>query len=331
MNQTLHLALCFELPSGNVPEWVQLLPAGEMQGHDGRRWVNSNPQQILQHKQNRNLHIPLDIEHATHIKGAIGEPAPAVGWFEELEIRNGEVWGKLTVNEDGHALLSKQNYRYISPGFKHDAAGNITSIASVGLTNQPNLGLVALNHQQQSQQSTQQHPQQSSQLENQPMPLALAIATALSLNSETATETDAVNAIKTLQSNHDLALNRAANPPLDKFVPHETHELALNRATMAEQKLQTIKDTETEALVDSAISAGKVAPANKEMYLATCRTEGGVEQFKQFVASASKIADSETKHKDANKTAENLDENELAMCRSLGLTQEEYLAAKPVA
>ena len=65
-----------------------------------------------------------------------------------------------------------------------------------------------------------------------------------------------------------MALNRAENPDLTKFIPVETHQLALNRAESAESKLNDIAIKESEALVDSAIEAGKVAPANREMYLA---------------------------------------------------------------
>ncbi len=318
MTQKLHLALCFELPSGNVPEWVQLLPAGKMVGTDSRTFINNDPQQILDNKQRSNLHIPLDIEHATHLKGPIGEAAPAQGWFEQLEIREGQVWGKLNANEDGKALLEKQNYRYISPAFKHDANGHIFAIVSVGLTNQPNLDLLALNHQRNN------HDQEIT------MKLPLAIATALVLNSETATEADAVTAIQTLQSDHKLALNRAESPSLDKFVPTETHQLALNRATEAEKKLTAIADTEIEALVDGAISDGKVAPANKAMYLATCRADGGIEQFKTFIKSAPTIANKTSQHKDkkTGEKADTLSPTELAMCRSGGLSEEEFLATK---
>lgn len=37
-------------------------------------------------------------------------------------------------------------------------------------------------------------------------------------------------------------------------------------------------------MVDDA--AGKIAPANKEMFLGMCRAEGEVEQFKKFVEAA---------------------------------------------
>ena len=320
MNQTLHLALCFELPNGNVPEWVQLIPAGEMQGSDKRRFINSNPQQILDFKLSSNRHIPLDIEHATEIKGPVGEPAPAQGWFEQLEIRNGEVWGKLNANEDGLALLSKQNYRYISPAFYHDANGHITAISSVGLTNKPNLDLVALNHQQ--------HPQHSPQQENQPMPLALAIANALSLNSETATEADAVTAIQKLQSDHELALNRSSKVDLTKFVPIDTHQVALNRAETAETSLNEINEEKIEGLVDAAVEAGKVAPKDKTMYVALCHSQSGREQFESFVKSApSIVSDKQTKTPKAEGET-TLEEHELAMCRSLQISEADFIQQK---
>ena len=254
------------------------------------------------------------------IKGPIGEPAPAQGWFEQLEIRNGEIWGKLNANEDGLALLSKQNYRYISPAFYHDANGHITAISSVGLTNKPNLDLVALNHQQHSQKSPQQ--------ENQPMPLALAIATALSLNSETATEADAVTAINTLKSDHELALNRSLQVDLAKFVPMDTHQVALNRAETAETSLNEIEEEKTESLVDAAVEAGKVAPKDKGMYVALCHSQTGREQFESFVKSApSIVSDKQTKTPKAEgETA--LEEHELAMCRSLQIPEADFIKQK---
>ncbi|MBV7262569.1 peptidase [Photobacterium sp. WH24] len=315
MSLKKYLSLCFEIPSfadGDLPQWLKLLPAGEMTGHDGRRFVNAFPETVLQFFTADGRDIALDIEHATEIKGPAGEPAPAQGWFNTLEIRNGEIWGKIDFNADGSKLISGKNYRYISPAFYHDAHGNILGISSVGLTNKPNLDLPALNQEQTL------------------MKLSAAIAAALSLNAETATDVEAVTAIEQLKNDKQLALNRAANPDLAKFVPKETHDLALNRAQTAEQKLADIADAEINALVDGAIKAGKIAPANKDMYLATCRAEGGREQFEAFIKTAPVIASTESRHEkkpgaDGNK----LTDGELAMCRSLGLTQEQYLAAKP--
>ncbi|WNJ96546.1 phage protease [Vibrio ruber] len=312
MNQ-LYLSLCFELPHGDVPEWIQLLPAGQMTGNDGRSFVNSNPQQVIIYWQAIGRDIPLDIEHATEIKAPKGEPAPAQGWFDKLEVRDGEVWAHLTPNPSGIATIANREYRYISPAFYHDSEGNILGLSSVGLTNKPNLKLPALNHQQ----------------EKQPMPIPAAIAVALSLNSETATEHEAVNAINKLKDDTQLALNRAENPDLEKFIPKETYELALNRATEAEAKVKERQEADITALVDTAITEGKIAPANKEMYLAACRAEGGIEKFQAFAKSAPKLVSDTHQHdKTPDSDQTKLTEGELAICRQLGLTEAQFLAAK---
>lgn len=75
--------------------------------------------------------------------------------------------------------------------------------------------------------------------------------------AESATVDDTVAAIKQLQESEQVALNRAQTPDLTKFVPVETHNLALNRAETAEQRLQQLEAKEAEALVDAAIEAGK--------------------------------------------------------------------------
>lgn len=306
--KNLYLALCYELPK-TLPEWVMLIPAGHFQGQDGRQWNNTTPEQVIQVSDP--AHIPWDIEHATHIKGPKGEEAPAYGWVEALEVRDGAVWGKVNFNTEGALLISERKYRYYSPSFYHDTQGIVSEVVSVGFTNKPNLKLPALNRK-----------------EDTTMPLPASIAAALGLGND-ASEDQAVSAIETLKNDKQLALNRAENPGLDKFVPKETYDLALNRAQTAEKQLKEIEEEEIEALVDSAISASKIAPANKAMYLATCRTEGGIEQFKAFVATAPKIVNTQSKHTTTTDEKSDLTEGELAMCRSMGLTKAQFLAAKP--
>ena len=312
MSQTLELALCRQMPK-TIDGWVLLIPAGDFTGDDGRTWSNSTPEQVIVNSDLEN--IPWDIEHATHLKGAKGEPAPAYGWITQLEVRDWAIWGLPEFNVDGKGIIEKRNYRFYSPGFYFDITGIVQSIQSVGFTNKPNLKdqLTALNRK-----------------ENDPMNLSKAIATALGL-TETATEADAVSSIGQLQSNHKLALNRAENPDLQKFVPTETHQLALNRAQLAESQLADMREQEITALVDGAIADGKVAPANKEMYLATCRTEEGMKQFQSYVTTAPTIANSISQHKQSLEHGDKkLSDDQLAMCRKLGVTEEQFLAAQSV-
>lgn len=100
----------------------------------------------------------------------------------------------------------------------------------------------------------------------------------------TASVDDAVSAIQTIKNSEQTALNRAQNPDLSKFIPQETYQPAmLNRAQTAEDRLKTLDEKTATALVDDAVTAGKVAPANRDMYLALCRSEEGRQQFAEFV------------------------------------------------
>jgi len=88
------IALNIELPAdGTVPEWIQLLPAGqEVNGRDGRKWLNDRPDMILAAFAAEGKDVPVDWEHASEIKAPQGEPAPAAGWMKKMELRNGEIW-----------------------------------------------------------------------------------------------------------------------------------------------------------------------------------------------------------------------------------------------
>jgi phage I-like protein len=275
------LALNFELPAASsvneLPEWLLLVPAGHIQGRDGREWFSDSPDQVIAYNRSLDRDIVFDFEHSTALKAPQGEPAPASGWIKaaELEVRDGAIWGRVDWNEAGRTALNKEDYRYYSTAFLYDAEGRVTGLHHVALTNRHNLfELPALN-------SELTHPSEK----DSSMKIALAIAVALGLNAETATETDVVTAIGTLKTqNEQLALNREQPNP-EKFVPVATHELALNRANEAEGKLATAAKAQltadSEALVDKAIKVDKkIHPADRDHYLALCAEEGGLERAK---------------------------------------------------
>ncbi|MFP1109012.1 phage protease [Vibrio cholerae] len=312
------LAVCFNL-SGTVIDafgedkatntvWLPMIPAGDVIGRDGRTWKNSNPDAIVAAFDSK---LPFDIEHATEIRGPEGKDADAAGWILALENRNGEVWAQVEWNYIGQYKIRDKLYCYYSPAFHYDSNGVITAMSSAGLTNKPNFYVPALNRQEENE-----------------MKLSQLIAAALGL-AETATEQDAVIAINSLKSEKDVALNRASNIDLNVAVPKETYQLALNRAETAEAALKAIQESEIDALVEDAIKAGKVAPANKEMFLGMCRAEGGIEQFKKFVETAPAIAtNSKVTTTQTSVQADELDPEEIALCRKMGVTQEEYLKSK---
>lgn len=161
------------------------------------------------------------------------------------------------------------------------------------------------------------------------MKLPELIAAALGLGAD-ATVDNGVTAIQGLKTAEQVALNRAKEPDLTAFVPKETHQLAMNRAETSENALKARVEKDAEDLVDAAIAAGKVAPANRIMYLAICRTEEGRTQFAEFDKSAPAIvsADPAKKKEQEGKGKQELTDTELAMCRDMGISKEEFLSIK---
>jgi phage I-like protein len=280
------VALNFEFsPGAHVPDWIELLPAGpEIKGRDGRAWRMDDPQAIIEAFLADVKDLPVDIEHATELKAPEGNPAPAVGWIKALEVRNGGVWGRVEWTNDGGFTVSERQYRYISPVFQYDkTTKQILRLTSAALTNQPNLALQALNREGQTEHE-----------EEPDMDLKQLLA-ALGL-PETATLGEALNHIGKMKADLATALNRAESPSLDKFVPREDYTLALNRATAAETALADVKKAEMETAINTEINAalkdGKITPATVDYHKASCRQEGGLARFKEYVKAAPAIGGS---------------------------------------
>lgn len=304
-----------------VPDELLLVPAGEFTGRDGRAWHNPSPDDVIENTRGFGRDIPIDIEHATELKAPKGEAAPAQGWIrrDDLFVRDGAIWGKVEWNDSGRQYLETKGYRYYSPAFYFTASGQVLRVKSVGLTNGHNLDLPALNQAQ---------PHQG---EIDDMSLSAAIRQALSLKDD-ANEADAVQAIGQLKTDHQLALNQAQTPDAERWVPTETHTLALNRAEQAEQALAGYRTQEMEGEVDAAIEAGKIAPANRDHYLAICRQEGGIDTFRALAKTMPQVINPAPgvggQKPEGDQPGSQLTADELAMCRDMGLSEDEFLSAK---
>lgn len=282
----LRVALCFELPAdGSIPEWVQLIPAGPtVAGRDGREWVHDNPDRVIKELQSQGRDLVLDWEHSTELKAPQGDQAPAAGWFSEYQNRNGAIFGKLSPTERGRNSIGSKEYRYISPVLVYEKnTRRIVGIASVALTNRPNLHLQALNHEHAN------HQEQTMKLSD----LLKALGLADDATFETAL--NAIGALKSKNTELQTALNTASTPSLEKFVPRADYDKLLERANNAEKALSTAKETERnkqiDTEVDAALKAGKITPATVEYHKANCRQEGGLERFREFVKAAPVIGD----------------------------------------
>ncbi len=315
------LSLC-KIDSGGdaPPDWIPLVPAGEVEALDGRKFKNTDPEAVVKAFNKDPREIPIDWEHATEVKAPLGDKAPAAGWIIAMEVRNGAIWGQVEWTAEGGRSVSSREYRYISPAFYvQEKSDVVAEIISAGLTNRPALDMPQLSHHE---------PDHGTEDTMDPKLLAAlglpedatieqAIVAASHLNSHKAHGEIAAVDLVAEQSAHaetkqELATARSQSAPtLDKFVPRSEFDSMRARAEIAETADKERAAAEHKALVerevDEAQKAGKITPANREYYLASAMQPGGLALFQAFVEKAPKIAEpSDLDKKKLPKTADDL-------------------------
>jgi len=299
---------------GQAPEWICLIPAGDVVGRDGRGWVNDRPDLVIDAFAANAMDLPLDMEHATELKATQGDPAPAVGWIKELQNRGGQIWGRVEWTEAGRNAVESKSYRYVSPVIVFERASKrVVALTSVGLTNRPNLFLQALNGQEDR------------------MTLEELLA-ALGLPKGTTFEV-ALAHIGKLKGDLATATNAAASPPLDKFVPRADFDAALARATNAETSLADLnrqaKDKDITAAIDKALAEGKITPATVEYHKAQCALDGGLERFAEYCKAAPVIGDPSTMDKKRPGEGAPIDDVQRAVNAMMGIDDETFKKYNP--
>ena len=134
---------------GQVPDWVHLLPAGQVVTFDGRGPYHvDDVESVVAASLADPRGLVIDENHATDIAAPQGREAPARGWIVGLEARDDGIWGKVEWTSSGRALLADRAYRGVSPVIAYDKTGRVRAILRASLVNRPNLrGLTAL-HQE---------------------------------------------------------------------------------------------------------------------------------------------------------------------------------------
>lgn len=290
---------------GKAPDWIMLIPAGRVVvGRDRRRFTVADPAAVIAATQGH-LPLPVDYEHDFEMRRP-GDVTPAAGWVEELEVRDGAIWGRVDWTPKAANAIADKEYRFISPAFHHtaDDEASVVRLLSAGLVHRPNFVMPALNHEQETTMDKE-------------------LAKALGL-SETATVAEAVTAI-----------NALAAPSPTKYVPRADYDQVLARATNAEQQLATFEteraQAEAAALVDRGISEGKIAPASRDHYLKIAvASRADVEALIASTPAFLKPGGDEglAQADPAKGKAGALSSEEKAICAQLGITEETFLKAR---
>lgn len=317
MKNAIRLALS-AAGAPSAPEWILLLPAGDITARDGRAFNNHTPDRIIASFATDQRDIPVDYEHATEVRAPAGLDAPAVGWIKQVKIEAGEILGRVEWTEEGRRAVEGKSYRYISPVVHFDPASrSVMRISSVALTNDPALYIKSLNRREADQ--------------NEDTSMLKAIAVALKL-AETATEAEILAAINTQATEKEaLRVKADGDPDPAKYVLRSEHDVLIATCSQLRSENKQLKDDQAEkgvvALVDDAISQGKVIPAIRDSELQLCRAIGA-EAYKERLSKLGAIVnpgENETARKLATDKTGKLDDAQKEMCRRLGLKEEAYL------
>lgn len=309
---------------------VRLLPAGEFRSADGSgrptdapAWridADSAAALVARHAARQTRRI-VDYEHQTLRAADNGKPAPAAGWIESLEWREGDgLYAVIEWTAAAAAMIAAGEYRYISPVFPYDKTGRVLDIRAAALTNDPGLdGLTDLAALTSLFPPTQETPD----MELKKLLLALGLA-------DDKTEAEALTALAALKASADSAgaqiaalTAQAAQPDPAKFVPIDTHLQTQNAlAALTSQ----VEQTERDGLMTAALADGRILPAQDAYWRAQ-----PVAALTAYLAVAQPVAalgGTQTGGKDPSggKPAGSLTNEQLAVCTGMNIKPEDYLA-----
>ncbi|UVK45361.1 phage protease [Mesorhizobium sp. AR07] len=345
-------------------KWVQLVPAGTFSGRNGQGpWTTGDKASmetiVANTRQLAGSTEPvIDYDHQAVFAAVpgVGGRAPAAGWIKEFKVRDDGIWGRVKWTASAASAIKAEEYRYLSPVFFHEkTTGRVLAIRMAGLTNTPNLDLVAvaasaffpLNNQTGDSMDKILAALNLAKGTNEDGVVAAinahltsstAIARAAGL-TETAKPEEilaAVNSIVTDRTKFAQAAGLAATAKADEIVTAVQSAIAgkvdptkfvpIAAVTELQTRLNklesTVGDDKAEEAVNSAMKAGKLIPALKEWGLSLFKADPT--KFETFVGSAPVLTDPQLKTPKKGETAEALDEAQLAICSALGISPAEY-------
>lgn len=274
----LRFATCEAAPDGagfasdgQVPEWVHLLPTGEVVGRDGRFFVVDDPAAIVAAFVENGVDLPIDYHHQNDTDpGKRSGPAPAAGWIKDLVATPRAIWGRVEWTARAKTMIAAREFRYLSPSILYSPEDRrVVRIKGAGLVHNPNLHLTAL--------AAEEEPPMppvppADSPAARPDPAALMARLAQLLKMPPDADPEAVIA----------ALERAlTNPDPQRFVPAEAVQEMLRDRN---QKVAALSEGAARTRVEDALARGYITPGLSNWALSLCREDP--DRFDDFVAKA---------------------------------------------
>lgn len=330
----LHIAACttrLRKPGAAI----QLFPAGVFRARDGRpagiegwRMDAAGARKLVALASQRQTPFVIDYEHQTLYAETSGQAAPAAAWFQQLEWREGE--GLYAVDVEwtakAAAMIEGDEYRYLSPVFKFDKSGAVTELLMAAVTNNPAIDgiadVAAARYQPLEEESTvDEELLKMLGLAQDATAEQVRAAVQAMIDTSTKAETD----VTALRSKID-------NPDPAKFMPVATVNESLGQlraqvvALSAQITTGEVDQLVTAGLEDGRLMAGMESWARELGAKDVAALRGYLDSAQPIVALTSQQTTGKAPPADQAK----LSEDELAVCRAMNYTPEEFLKAKGV-
>lgn len=304
--------------------------------------------------------IVIDYEHQTLLSEKNGQEAPAAGWI----LRDSLAWepdraepglyATVRWTKKAAAYIDADEYRYLSPVFPYGPTGAVLGLEHVALTNSPAINSEhydTLRAAASARRSFPAHggaaPEMSQ--ETPEMDLLKQLLAALGL-PDTTTEADALKGVAALKARADqvqavrkaleaeeganlpevvaaLKSKAVAKPDLSGYVPKAMYDET--REQLAALKANS-DSAEIDRLIEAGLADGRIAGQATADYL----REQGIAALKAHLNDAPSVAalkGTQTNGKQPegeDGKGDKLTAEELAVCKTMGLTPEQFRAAR---
>lgn len=343
--------------------WLQVTPAGAFAPSDGRamdvpawRLDAASASALIERFKARQTPPVLDYEHQTLHKESNGQPAPAAGWFRELEWRDGQgLYARVELTARARSLVEADEYAFFSPVFSYAPDGTVLALHMGALTNNPAIdGMEPLARRAAATFGLQSPSEVVPVTEEELKALRQALGLA-----DTATVAEVMAAVEALKSSADASAGSAGKDAMAALSalrttlglpatasgetiaaatatlkagskPDPAHYVPVAAVTELQGQVAALSarlnSGEVDGLVKGAMADGRLLPALEPW----ARELGGkdIGQLKAYLDNAPKIAALSGMQGNPppldNKTG--LNTEQLAVCSAMGIKPEDFLA-----
>ena len=337
----LTVAACsFEIDKAKYGR-IQLLPYGKFRATDGRptdveAWyvTDTNGADVVALANSQKNPLPIDYEHQILHSQQNGKEAPSAGWMEYLYFNPQGIFADVRWTDKAAEYIKNGEYRYISAVFAYDTDGYVRKIFHAALTNTP-----ALDGMEEAMVAASVNLLQEDNPMDKKLLAALCALFALKADASEADITEKVTALSAAKGDSPVDVldvyaklaekeqsvaalsTQVGNPDPAKFVPVD--QVVALQADFNALKTSVEADKK-EALITTALSQGKLAPALKE-WAESLPVEALSTYLEKAPAMAALSGEPQAKGDPEQKVAA-LSAAEQAAARALGMTEAEFMA-----